>query len=139
MSRWILPTLLVSAVTVGACSPKSTTATRPTTAAHLAIVSPTPDQIEPPNFTLVLNLTGATVVPASTTGGVLRGDQGHVHVSLDGKLITMTFGTTQDLMNITPGPHTLQAEFVASDHAPFANRVIVAVAFSVATSAPASS
>lgn len=31
----------------------------------------------------------------------------------------------------TGGPHSVQAEFVATDHAPFANRVVAAVLFTV--------
>lgn len=130
---WVVPIVLVSAVTVGACGGKSpSSGPRPTTQARLEIVKPTPDQVMPPNFTLEMNLVGAKVVPANVTGGPLRGTEGHIHVSLDGKLITMAYGTSQDLNNIAPGPHNIQAEFVATDHASFANRVIVAVAFSVA-------
>ena len=128
--------LLASAVTLGACSPKTQpSAKRPPTNARLEITSPTPDSTVPPDFTLTMNLIGATVVPATVTGKPLRGDEGHIHVNLDGKLISMTYGTTQDLHNIAPGPHNIQAEFVATDHAPFANRVIVAVAFNVAAQA----
>lgn len=133
MSRWALPFVLAGAVTVGACSPKSgTSATRPTTAARLEIVAPTPNATMPPSFKLELNLIGAKVVPATVTNAPLRGDEGHIHVSLDGKLVSMTYGTSQDLTNLPAGPHNVQAEFVATDHAPFASRVIVAVAFSVA-------
>ena len=32
---------------------------------------------------------------------------------------------------LTAGAHTLEAEFVASDHLPFANRVVAAVTFDV--------
>jgi hypothetical protein len=34
-----------------------------------------------------------------------------------------------DLRDVSPGPHTLQAEFVAADHAPFDPRVTAAVRF----------
>jgi hypothetical protein len=133
LSRWALPLVLAGAVTVGACSPKSgTSAVRPNTDARLEIVAPTPSATMPPSFMLQLNLIGAKVVPAEVTGGPLRGDEGHIHVSLDGKLVSMTYGLSQDLNNLAAGPHNVQAEFVATDHAPFANRVIVAVAFSVA-------
>ena len=89
-----------------------------------------------PDFTLSLNLIDAKVVPANVTSGPLRPDEGHIHVSLDGKLISMTFGTTQDLKGLAAGPHNIQAEFVATDHAPFKNRVLAAVAFLV-SAAPA--
>jgi hypothetical protein len=32
---------------------------------------------------------------------------------------------------MTSGPHTMTAEFVATDHAPFKNRVVAAVLFQV--------
>jgi hypothetical protein len=140
LGRWVFPVVLASAVTVGACSPKTApSAKRPTTTARLEIVNPTPNETTGPNVTLTLNLIGAKIVPATQTGGTLRGDEGHIHVTLDGKLISMAYGTTQDLNNLSPGPHALQAEFVATDHAPFANRVIAAVAFQVGAGAPSPS
>jgi hypothetical protein len=132
VSRWILPALLASVVTVGACAPKTAPAAkRPPTDARLEITQPTPNENLAPTFTLTLNLTGATIVPAENVSRAVRGDQGHIHVLLDGKLISMTYGTSQEMKDVPPGPHNLQAEFVATDHAPFANRVIVAVAFNV--------
>ena len=53
-----------------------------------------------------------------------------MHVSVDGKLVSMTYGLTQHLQ-LDPGHHAVQAEFVAADHAPFKNRVIAAVLFEV--------
>lgn len=134
LSRWTLPVLLATAVTAGACSSGSGTSSgpRPGTDARLEILAPAPSATMPPSFKLELNLIGAKVVPPEQTNAPVRGDEGHIHVSLDGKLISMTYGTSQDLNNLPAGPHNLQAEFVATDHAPFANRVIVAVAFSVA-------
>ncbi len=113
----------------GSGSKGSSAAARPTTSARLQIVSPTPNQTTKPDVTLTLNLIGARVVPAAT--GPLRADEGHIHVSVDGKLVSMAYGTTQDLTGLTAGPHTVQAEFVATDHAPFENRVIAAVLFQV--------
>ena len=140
LSRWVFPLLLASAVTVGACAPKtSPSAKRPTTTARLEIVAPPPNETTGPNVTLNMNLIGAKIVPANVTGGALRGDEGHIHVTLDGKLISMAYGTSQDLNNLTPGPHALQAEFVATDHAPFANRVVAAVAFDVSATGPSPS
>ncbi len=46
-----------------------------------------------------------------------------MHLSLDGQLSTMTYGLDQEIQ-VTPGSHILQAEFVAGDHAPFNPRVI---------------
>jgi hypothetical protein len=78
---------------------------------------------------LQLDLVGATVVAATT--GPLRPDEGHIHVSLDGRLVSMAYGTTQPLHGLTPGSHSVRAEFVATDHAPFRNRVVAAVLFEV--------
>ncbi len=76
-----------------------------------------------------VSLKDATIVTATTTDIVP--DEGHLHVILDDRLISMTGGTTQLLANLTPGQHLLKVEFVASDHAPFDPRVITAVAFEV--------
>jgi hypothetical protein len=125
--------LLVVAVALIAtsCGGKSSgkPAARPTTAARLQIVEPTPNQTTGPDLTLRLDLIGATVVAPSQ--GTLRPDQGHIHVSLDGQLVSMAYGTTQELHGLAPGPHSVQAEFVAIDHAPFADRVVAAVLFRV--------
>jgi hypothetical protein len=140
VGRWLFPFVLATAVTAGACSTGSSpSAERPTTNARLEITQPTPNQTTPPNFTLTLNLIGAKVIPAEVTTGPLRGTEGHIHVTLDGKLISMAYGTSQELTNLAPGPHALQAEFVATDHAPFANRVVAAVAFQVVAPGPAPS
>lgn len=116
-------------VAVAACSSSGSAAERPTTPARLQITSPTPNQVTGPDVNLQLNLIGAKVVPA--TKGPLRPDEGHIHVSLDGKLVSMTYGTTEDLHGLAPGTHSLQAEFVATDHVPFRNRVVAAVLFEV--------
>ncbi|MEA2931743.1 MAG: hypothetical protein QOI56_528 [Actinomycetota bacterium] len=125
--------LLVAAVALaaGGCSSKSPSSAtaRPTTPARLSIVSPMPNEVTKPDLTIQLKLDGAEVVP--TTTGPLRPDQGHVHVSVDGQLVSMAFGTSQDLHALAAGTHSLQAEFVATDHAPFRNRVIAGVIFQV--------
>jgi len=123
--------LVALALVTGACGggKGSSKAARPTTSARLQIVSPAPNAVTGPDVTIQLELTGGEIVQTST--GPLRPDQGHIHVSVDGKLISMAYGTTQDLHGLTPGPHTMSAEYVATDHAPFANRVVAAVLFQV--------
>ncbi len=120
--------LVAVALVAGACS-SGGSKDRPTTSARLQILEPEPNAVTGPDVTIQLALTGAQIVQAST--GPLRGDQGHIHVSIDGKLISMAYGTTQDLHGLTPGPHTMTAEFVATDHQPFKNRVVAAVLFQV--------
>ena len=120
-------------VLAAACAPSNNstaTAARPRTSATLQILSPTPNQVTGPSIDLELALHGATVVSPSQVTGV-DPTEGHIHVSLDGKLVTMTYGLHQQLNSLTPGTHTVQAEFVASDHRAFANRVVAAVLFQV--------
>jgi hypothetical protein len=126
MTRRVVAALAVVTALVTACGGSSG---RPTTKAKLTIESPTPNQVVGPDFTIKLNLVGATVVPF--VSGKLRGDQGHIHVSVDQQLISMATTTTQDLHGIKPGRHSLQAEFVASDHLPFKNRVVAVTLFVV--------
>jgi len=76
-----------------------------------------------------LRLERAHVVPATQVGGALRPDAGHIHLSVDGQLVAMPQRLDYSLTGLTPGSHTIEAEFVASDHLPFANRVVAAVTF----------
>ena len=78
---------------------------------------------------LRLGLLNAKVVAATTTN--IRPDQGHVHVMLDGRLISMNYGLSETLPKLTPGTHVLQVEFVAADHLPFEPRVLNQAAFEV--------
>jgi hypothetical protein len=104
-------------------------AARPRTDARIQIVQPAANQVVGTDPTLELNLIGATVVDRTT--GPLTPTEGHIHVTVDGKLVSMAYGTTQPLGPLPPGPHTLEAEFVATDHAPFANRVKAGTLFTV--------
>jgi hypothetical protein len=128
--RWAGGVVLVLLIgTVSACSGSSSG--RPETPATLQIISPAPNEVTGPNVDLRLRLHGARIVPASQVGGKLRPDRGHIHVSVDGQITQMFYGVHQQVPGLSPGPHTIQAEFVGSDHAPFANRVVAAVSFEV--------
>jgi hypothetical protein len=104
-------------------------ATRPSSTAVLGVVDPANEATVPPGTLVVkLDLQGARIVDAATT--VLKPDEGHVHLSLDGTLVSMAYGLEQ-AVDVTPGIHVLVAEFVAGDHAPFSPRVVVTRTFAV--------
>jgi len=100
---------------------------RPRSTAVLTILSPEPGAtISGKVLHVRLALVGAVIVPQTSTH--LRPDRGHVHLLVDGRVISMLYGLQQDVP-ITPGPHLLQAEFVATDHFPFNPRIITTVTF----------
>jgi hypothetical protein len=130
--------VVVVAFVVTACGgttddPSATTTTptaveRPTSTGALTIVSPeNGERVSGGTAQLEVDLQGAEIVDQTSTD--LRPDQGHLHVMLDGSLVSMTSGTSQQLTDLTPGEHLLQVEFVAADHAPFDPRVLAAVSF----------
>jgi hypothetical protein len=130
--------LLVLAFVAAACgkggSPPaaspSPTRTPIASTGKLAIVFPRPgDTVKGSTVKVRMTLTGAKIVPVTTRD--LKPNEGHLHVLLDGRLITMTAALTTDLPNVPPGSHTLRVEFVAGDHAPFSPRVIQETLFTV--------
>jgi hypothetical protein len=127
-------------VVLAACSsggatgttPSSTAGTtaRPRTDATLAIVRPANGTVvHGTTMELRLRLEGARIVRATSQD--LRPDEGHVHVILDGKLVSMNYRLGNELTGLSAGRHLLQAEFVAADHAPFDPRVIAVTSFVV--------
>lgn len=103
---------------------------RPSSPAKIQILTPTNGQVvKGPDVPLRIKLTGGKIVQPSTTHVVPT--EGHVHVALDGQLVSMNFGLNQPLKNVSPGTHTLHVEFVASDHQPFDPRVFQEIAFTV--------
>ncbi len=102
---------------------------RPRTDVRIQIVQPAANAVTGPEPTLEVNLIGGTVVERTT--GPLNPTEGHIHVTVDGKLVSMAYGTNQKLGPLEPGPHQVQVEYVATDHAPFANRVVAGTLFTV--------
>ena len=103
---------------------------RPASTATISIDRPTDGQtVSGPQVEVVMTLDGGTIVDSAST--TLTPDTGHIHLSLDGKLVSMTYGLVQlvDLTGLAPGPHTLEAEFVAADHGPFDPRVVARTTF----------
>jgi len=112
----------------GASSP--TPSSRPSSPATVAILSPKNGAtVKGPTVHVRVRLTGATIVPATTTH--ITPTQGHLHVYLDGKIVSMNFSTNATIPNVSPGQHLLKVEFVASDHLPFDPRVITGAVFVV--------
>jgi hypothetical protein len=101
---------------------------RPSSTAELSIVSPeNGERIAGDTAQLEIDLQGAEIVDQTSTD--LRPDEGHLHVVLDGALVSMTSDTSRLLSDLSPGEHLVQVEFVANDHAPFDPRVLAAVTF----------
>ena len=135
---------MVAALALAACSSdgdsggQAATATtaavaaeRPSSPAKLTIETPRQGQtVKQARPELVLALDGGKVVNQTTTR--IQGDEGHIHLYVDGKLVTMNYGLRQRLPQLPPGQHVVQAEFVAADHAPFDPRVLTQAAFQVA-------
>jgi hypothetical protein len=132
--------LAVAALALAACSgdnggsaePAATTAVaaRPSSPAKLTIETPRNGQtIRQDRPEVRLKLVGAKIVSQTTTR--IQGDEGHVHLLVDGKLVNMNYGLSERLPQLTPGQHVLQVEFVAADHAPFDPRILTQAAFTV--------
>lgn len=85
------------------------------------------DVVQGDQLDVVLDLQRGTVVDVTST--TLSPDEGHLHLTVDGQLVSMTYGTVQvvDLRAYGPGRHTIEAEFVAADHLPFDPAVTASV------------
>jgi hypothetical protein len=109
-------------------SPSPTAAARPSSTGKIAIAQPAPNTVVTTTMLHVeFQLTGAHIVDVTTKN--LTPDTGHIHLSIDSRLISMNYQLSQDvsMQPFAPGPHVLQGEFVAADHIPFDPRVIAKV------------
>jgi hypothetical protein len=139
--RWQLPTMWAGAGVLAVAGLTAVawvrpligpSTVRPSSSATIAFEEPTQGEVVSGNVLQVrLRLEGGRVVPNATTA--ITSDTGHIHLSLDGSLVSMTYGLEQtiSLIGQDPGTHVLQAEFVAADHAPFNPRVLASVTFSI--------
>jgi hypothetical protein len=136
-SRFVLAA--VAALVLGACSSGSgstdgtptSPVTRPSSTATITIVSPkTGETIAGGSVHVKLDLQGGKITKVVSTN--LKPNEGHIHLRLDGRTITLLGSLEETIPDVTPGPHLLEAEFVASDHGPFNPRVISSVTFTVA-------
>ncbi|MEX2554196.1 MAG: hypothetical protein WEB06_01030 [Actinomycetota bacterium] len=108
----------------------STAASRPSSTAKLKILLPKAGDAQGgPTVTLRVGLDEAKLVEFTSSN--LKPNEGHLHVLLDGRLISMTLGLEQQIPDVAAGSHVIRVEFVASDHAPFAPRVVQEVTFEV--------
>jgi hypothetical protein len=117
----------------GSAAPAATTvaAERPSSQARLTIETPRNGQtVRQDRPELRLALVGGRIINQTTTR--IQGDEGHIHLLVDGKLVDMNYGLRQRLPQLPPGQHVIQVEFVAADHAPFDPRVLTQAAFQVA-------
>jgi hypothetical protein len=131
MSR-LLRIALVIATVVGAssCGGGETQTARSRSTATIEILEPEANAvITDDKFTVRVKLEGGRIVKEVSRD--LTPDEGHLHVSVDGAILTQTYGLIQEIETPTPGKHLLQAEFVAKDHGPFEPRVIASVPFEV--------
>ena len=107
-------------------------APRPSSPAKLVMTTPKNGQtVRQDRPELRLELDGGKIVSQTTTR--IQGDEGHIHLLVDGKLVDMNYGLRQRLPALPPGQHVVQVEFVAADHAPFEPRILTQAAFEVAS------
>lgn len=98
---------------------------RPASPAKLTFVQPQDQaQLKAGVVHIQLSLEGAKIVPQTTTN--ITPTEGHVHFSVNDKLVAMNYSTMQDTP-LTPGLYRLTAEFVAADHVPFNPRVMTTI------------
>ncbi len=122
-----LPLWLGCSARQQAAAPQPATQVRPRSTASLTVLSPAPGEVvSGPALHVRLRLTGGEVVPQTSLQ--LTPDRGHIHLSVDGKVVSMAYGLDQDVQ-VAPGLHLLQAEFVATDHFPFNPRVLTTITF----------
>jgi hypothetical protein len=102
---------------------------RPHSTAKLTILEPKSGaELTTRTVVVKLELDGGTITKEVTTN--IKPNVGHIHIRLDGRTIAY-LGSLTNPVPVTPGPHLVEAEFVAADHGFFNPRVLSAVSFSV--------
>jgi hypothetical protein len=124
----VVVTVVVATAILAACGGSGST--RPTTPAAIRILTPTAGAVTASTVDLHMAVDHAQVIAPAQAKGI-DPTRGYIHVLLDGKLVGITYSLNQVLSHLTSGAHILEAEFVATDHRPFANSVTATVAFTV--------
>jgi hypothetical protein len=133
-SALVLVCVISAACTGGKTTPTPRLTTPPpariASTAKLAIISPTQGAVvKGTSVTVKVSLKDAKIVQPTTTHIVP--DEGHLHILVDGQLMTMTAALSTVVPGLKPGHHVLEAEFVANDHAPFDPPVVAVVSIDV--------
>jgi hypothetical protein len=103
---------------------------RPSSPAKLTIVAPHNGATVPAGGTeLEVSLAKAKIVNLTTRN--IKPSEGHIHVLVDDRLVTMNYQLSGKLPKLDPGTHVVKVEFVAADHLPFDPRVLTQAAFVV--------
>jgi hypothetical protein len=123
---------LAAAVALATTGSPKIAKVRPTSTATLTIVAPSSGEIvDADTLDVRIQLAGGRVVDTSTATVPPPTDEGHLHMSIDGMLLSMT-GSEEvhiPVADLDAGPHTLGVEYVAVDHGPFNPRVTAQVSF----------
>ncbi len=120
---------ILSAMACGGDEPQTA---RPSSPVKVSIAEPEVGQkLTGDSFTVRFALSGGGRIVKETSRDLTPTTDGHAHVSVDGAILSQTFGLTQELDMPDPGKHLLQVEFVAKDHGPFDPRIIESAPFEV--------
>ena len=99
---------------------------RPASTAKISIVSPTAGEtVSTKGVVVKVSLEGATLAKQAST--TLRSDEGHIHLLVDARTITLLGELQVDTGPLAPGSHLIEVEFAANDHGPFNPRVLARV------------
>jgi hypothetical protein len=110
-------------------SPSAVAGARPSSPAKITIISPRNGQtVHGSVLHVKLSLENARIV--RPTSRHITPTTGHIHLYLDNEIVSMNY-QLDNTTRVTPGPHAIRVEFVASDHLPFNPRVIATAAFEV--------
>ena len=123
--------LLVASCTDGTTSTTPTqTINQIASTATLKILLPKDGQVvHGSTVDVKVDLENAKIVIPTTTD--IQPDEGHLHILIDDRLLTMTASLDQKVPGVSPGQHLLKVEFVAGNHLPFDPPVLDEVGFKV--------